>query len=276
MLLENNKLKLTVENKGGEMSSLFYKGINVLYDGKGEYWSGKNPTLFPIISSPNSKQYTFDGKTYPIKNHGLIRYSTLNTLVDDGNRIVLQLLSNEETLAQYPFKFDYQIEYKLNDNKVIVSYSIKNKDDKTMPFTFGIHPGFVCDFNNDYVYFEKDEEAQILTNKKTKESINKKLGKYMLKDFLDDIDSYETVVFKPLNTSSYKLVRDDYSIIIDGKEFKYVAMWTPNRNSNFLCIEPWCSIDYIKETNNPFADEFELHYLKTNEIFNISYTIELI
>lgn len=275
MQLENNKLKLTIENKGGEMSSLIYKGVNILYDGKGEYWSGKNPTLFPIISSPNSKQYELDGKTYPIKNHGLIRYATLDTIIDDGNKVVLELKANEDTLSQYPFNFNYQIEYKLDDNKVIVSYKIKNNDDKVMPFTFGIHPGFVCDFNADYVHFDSDENAQVLTNKKTKECIDMKLGDYKLTDFLNDIDSYETVVFKPLKTTSYELVRRDYRIKIHGEQFKYLAMWTPNRNSNFLCIEPWCSIDYIKETNNPFSDEFELHYLNSNEEFNISYIIEV-
>lgn len=275
MQLENDKLKLTIENKGGEMTSLIYKGVNVLYDGKGEYWSGKNPTLFPIISSPNTKQYTLAGKTYPIKNHGLIRYAYLDCIVDDGNKIVLQLKANEDTLAQYPFNFDYQIEYKLDDNKVIISYAIKNNDDKVMPFTFGIHPGFICDFNNDSVYFDLDEQAQILTNKKTKESINKQLGTYRLNDFLDDIDKYETVVFKPLKTKTYELIRKDYCIKVHGQEFKYVAMWTPNRKANFLCIEPWCSIDYIKETNNPFSDEFELMHLKPQETFNISYIIEL-
>lgn len=275
MKLENNKLKLTIENKGGEMSSLIYKGMNILYDGKGEYWSGKNPTLFPIISSPNSKQYTFNGVTYPIKNHGLIRYATLDTIEDDGKQVVLELKANEETLAQYPFNFKYQIKYEIDDNRVIVSYVIKNIDDKVMPFTFGIHPGFVCDLQNDSVYFDKDNSAQILIDKRTKESIEKPLGTYKLIDFVDDIEKYETVVFKPLKTKTYELIRNDYRVKIYGEQFKYVAMWTPNRNANFLCIEPWCSIDYIKETNNPFSDEFELHYLKPQDEFNISYIIEV-
>ena len=61
----NGTIELTLTNKGGEMSSLLFKGKEILYKGDGPYWTGKNPTLFPMISSPNSKQYTFEGKTYP-------------------------------------------------------------------------------------------------------------------------------------------------------------------------------------------------------------------
>ncbi len=275
MKLKNNVLELNLTTKAGEMTSLFYKGANVLYDGTGEYWSGKNPTLFPIISSPNTKEYVLDGVTYPIKNHGLIRYAELDCIKEDANEVTMELKADENTLKQYPFIFNYQISYRLEGNKVIISYAIRNDDEKVMPFTFGIHPGFVCNFNEDRMVFDKDETAQVLTNPTTKDSIEMKLGEYQLTDFVEDIAKYHTVIFKPLKTTTYELVRKDYTVKIDAKEFKYLAMWTPNRNSGFMCIEPWCSIDDIKNTTNPFGDEFELHYLKSGETFNISYSIEV-
>lgn len=67
------------------------------------------------------------------ENHGLIRYATLEGESKE-DELVFSLDANEETLAQYPFNFHFEIGYKLDGNKVLINYHIKNKDEKDMPF----------------------------------------------------------------------------------------------------------------------------------------------
>lgn len=273
MKLENGILKLQLTNKGGEMASLEYKGYDVLYKGDGRYWTGKNPTLFPMISSPATKQYTIDGITYPCRNHGLIRYMNLETIVDDGNEVKMRLTSNEETLKEYPYNFEYNITYKLDGNRVLINYDIINKDNKVMPFTFGLHPGFIVRNFDDLIIEFKDDESGILYNQYTKEFSNHKLGEY--KDFLNDLSNTGTVILKDLNSKEVTLKMPEYSVTVDKSKYRYLALWTADPKAEYICVEPWLSINDIKDTDNPFKDEYELEYLKPGETFKIDYWFEV-
>lgn len=272
--LKNNDLVLNLTNKGGEMSSLTYDGLDILYKGDGSYWSGKNPTLFPFISSPDAKKYTYNNITYPCRNHGLIRYSDLETVVDDGNIVKMRLVSNEDTLKEYPFNFEYNITYKLEDKKVLIDYDITNKDDKTMPFTFGLHPGFLVeDINNIKLVFPDDEEGTLF-NQVDRTTSTIKLGEYT--NFLKDLEVCKTVIFESLKSKYVILKMNKYSIKLDISNFKYLALWSPDPKAIFICIEPWLSINNIKPSNNPFDPSFELEYLKPSETFKINYSFEII
>ena len=117
-ILENGVLKLECTEKGGEMLHLVKKSTNheTLYQGD-QGWSGRNPSLFPMVGNTYTKDYEIDGKKYAMKNHGLIRYATLKgESQEDG--LVFSLDANEDTLAQYPFNFHFEIGYKLDGNKV--------------------------------------------------------------------------------------------------------------------------------------------------------------
>lgn len=124
-ILENNVLKLECTEKGGEMLHLVKKSTNheTLYQGD-QGWSGRNPSLFPMVGNTYTKDYKIDGKKYAMKNHGLIRYATLKgESIED--ELVFCLDANEETLAQYPFNFHFEIGYKLDGNKVLIQYHVK-------------------------------------------------------------------------------------------------------------------------------------------------------
>lgn len=272
--LNNGILNLQLTNKGGEMSLLMYKDMDILYKGDGPYWTGKNPTLFPFISSPNSKEYIYEGKSYPCRNHGLIRYSTLETIVDDGNQVTMSLHSNEDTLKEYPFNFEYKITYKLDNNKVLINYEITNLDNKIMPFTFGLHPGFIVrDFSKMKLIFKDDPQATLFNQKDRTESVVK-LGTYT--NFLEDLAKLDTVIFKDLKSKYVTLQMPEYSINVDMSKFKYLALWTADPNSNYICIEPWLSINNIKPSNNPFDPKFELEYIEPNQTYSIDYYFEIV
>lgn len=272
MILDNGILHLELCNKGGEMSRLLYRGYDVLYRGDGKYWSGKNPTLFPMISSPNTKQYTYEGKTYPCRNHGLIRYSDLETVCDDGSKVVMKLQASDETLKEYPFNFTYQITYRLDNNKVLIDYAITNNDIKQMPFTFGLHPGFIVrNFTEMSLLFD-DEYGTLISETK---GVNRKIELKEYKNFINDVNELDTVIFKDLTSKQVTLIMKEYNVKVDISNFKYLALWNADRNADYICIEPWLSINDIKEAENPFDSKYELEYLKPNETFRINYYIEL-
>lgn len=273
MILDNGILRLELTNMGGEMASLIYKGMDVLYKGDGPYWSGKNPSLFPMISSPNAKQYTYNGKTYTCRNHGLIRYMNLETIVDDGEKVSMRLVSNDETRKEYPFDFEYVITYRLDNNRVLINYDITNKSNEVMPFTFGIHPGFIVrDFNTMSLYFIDDEDGDLISVD------NRDLGKIKLGNYTNyhnDLNKLQTIVLKNLKSKQVVLKTNEYDVTVDMSKFKYLGLWSQNDKADYLCIEPWLSNNFIEDAINPFDPKFELEYLKPNETFNIDYYIEV-
>ncbi len=82
MKIANERYEMTFCEQGGEMTSFRDKqtDIQYLYQGDSEFWSGKNPTLFPIVGNTHSGTYEIDGKQYAMKNHGLIRYAKLTCI----------------------------------------------------------------------------------------------------------------------------------------------------------------------------------------------------
>lgn len=275
MVLDNGILHLELENKGGEMKRLLYKGYDVLYTGDSIFWDGKNPTLFPFISHYKGDTYNYDGHEYTCEKHGVIRNSVLTTIVENDNEVAFKLDANDYTIKRYPFNFRYIIRYRVEDSKVIINYEIENRDTKVMPFTFGIHPGFIVrDFTKTKLIFSNNEDAILFDYQRDKES-NISLKEYDGEKILEDISKLETVMFKNLKSKYITLKMEEYEIKLDKSDFKYLALWTKNKDCKFLCLEPWISMNKIWESNTPFRKDFELEYLKPKEKFKIGYSFEI-
>ena len=139
MKLENERYEVTFTEKGGEIASFTDKqtGIQYMYQGNTDFWGGKNPTLFPMVGNTFSKTYEINGKSYAMKNHGLIRYMTLKQQEGEEGKIVMTADSDEQTLQQYPFDFHYEIHYTLSGSQLTIRYLITNTGEEVMPFSFG-------------------------------------------------------------------------------------------------------------------------------------------
>ena len=160
-----------------------------------------------------------------------------------------RLSESETTLGRYPFKFDLDIAYTLEGARIEVAYAVTNRDAKSMPFSIGGHPGFICPFEpgesmDDYVLeFEKRET----------------LGRRIVQDgflstleepFMVDTDTVRlskqlfarlAIVLKGAKSSRVTLrsTRGNRSVTVDFGGFPYLAFWSPFPGGDLLCIEPW-------------------------------------
>ena len=75
--LENNTALLSVDTYACEIHSFRRKDkdIEYMWNGDPAFWSGRNPVLFPHVSSPKNKILNFKGKDHPVNNHGFCRRS---------------------------------------------------------------------------------------------------------------------------------------------------------------------------------------------------------
>ena len=286
MKLENSKYLVEFVKEGGEIKTFLNKetGMQYMYQGDTPFWGGKNPTLFPVVGNTLDGTYVLDGKTYTFKNHGLIRYATLDCVEESEEKVVMQLKESAETLERYPFAFTYEIAYTLNDNKLTVSYAITNNDTKKMPFTFGLHPGFrvpLCENEvyEDYtLHFECEEHLEQMICDPKRETphyyVPVTMDKWCLSH--DDFAKNPTLIYKGMKSEYVTLKgKEGHGVKMSIGGYPILALWTPKPGAPFLCIEPWFSHADFEKVDVPFEDRIGMMSLESGETFTTSYTIEV-
>ena len=89
-----------------------------------------------------AKQY--EDKDYVLMQHGFAKDLEFKITSEKENEICMLLESNDVTMEYYPFKFALLARYTARDTKLEVEYVVTNLNNKPMPFSLGVHPGFRC------------------------------------------------------------------------------------------------------------------------------------
>ncbi|MBQ0110664.1 MAG: aldose 1-epimerase family protein [Oscillospiraceae bacterium] len=247
--IKNDFLSLTVSDIGAEMQSIKGNDTEYLWQGDPEYWSGRAYNLFPICGRLWNNEYIYNGKEYEMNIHGFARKMTFTVIKHTENALIFSISDNDETFAQYPFKFDFSVEYRFNNNKIEIIYTVKNNGDNIMPLTLGGHPGFnvpldIGKFEDWYLEFSAYASPKILDMKScymTDNLVDFSLvdGKYkaLSHDMFDDDAIFITDMAKGVTIKSKK---SDRSISLEYNDFKYLGFWhKPNSDAPYICIEPW-------------------------------------
>lgn len=286
-IIINEFLKLTVKSSGAEMVSVknTITSKEYLWQGDPTYWARRAPVLFPIVGKVNKNAYTIDGKTYELPQHGFARDMHFELVDHVENSLTYVLKYNLETLKIYPYKFELYIRYSLEDNKVIVSYEVKNCDDNTIWFSLGAHPAFNCPLNKDekysdyYLEFEKEEtiSTKLLDNglrngKETPVLVNQKTIP-LNKELFDE----DALIFDGLRSSSIALksYKSSNCIKMDFAGFPYLGIWSKKGGSPFVCIEPWLGIADTVGYEGNFKDKMGMRSLSKGKSFKAEYSLEI-
>ncbi|MEG0284090.1 MAG: aldose 1-epimerase family protein [Erysipelotrichales bacterium] len=285
MKISNERFELEIINRGGEIQSFFdkKKKVEYMWQGDEKYWTGKNPTLFPIVSGLANHGYDVDGQHFEMKNHGFIRISDMICIEETTNKITMELKANEFTLEQYPYNFKFHTQYELIDNKIIITYIVLNKGKKAMPFSLGCHPGFNCPIEknekfSDYklVFPMKENATQLVMDlTKTNEPEQVKRSFEEIKLNYADFEKYSTLLYKDIVSPYVDLVGPKHSIRVSCYGFKYLAVWTPDK-APFICIEPWHGHGDFTKTPVEFSKREDTIILNPGKEWKTSYSIEIL
>lgn len=265
--LKNEKASLTVSSLAAEVIS-FKKndGDEMIWDRNKEDWHNCNPILFPIFGPLKDGKYEYDGKEYSFGQHGFLRRSEFKFEEIKKDELTLSFQSDEDSLKVYPFKFKMTVNYKLIEDKVILSYKVDNLDEKQLPFEIGFHPAFNCsnvydeDFKDWYVEFEKEEDW------------GKKLP---LSDFVNEESSSR--FFYDGHNSDYVDVRNNKKgIRVCIKGFSTLGFWHKSPNARFICIEPIFPANDLNKDNFFGRDDKTNNLLPVGQSYSCSYYWQLI
>lgn len=285
--LENDSIKLSVNESGAELSFVVSKSTNTeyLWWGDSKFWNRQSPILFPFVGGLKNKEYSFEGKTYPMGQHGFARDMVFAPFSITEDTIWMRLISNETTRSLYPFDFILEVGYILKGNSLQVIWKVYNKSDKTMHFSIGGHPAFMCPIHSN----EKQTDYFIDFH-----TDNNLLYNLVGNDGLVTIYNQELVLDKGILSISSDLFDHDALIIenqqvqrislLDTNKNPYltvsfdaplVGVWSPTKkNAPFICIEPWYGRCDSTDFDGTLEQRLYNNELEVGEVFEASYTIE--
>lgn len=284
--IENESLVVEIEERGAEVARVLSKenGQNYMWDKDPDIWNGTSPNLFPTVGKSIDDEMRYEGKTYKLGNHGFARHSVFKGKKNiDGKSVDFILDNSMIEKNSFPFKFILNINYRLEEKKLITTYSVKNPGDEKTIFTLGAHPAFKFPFHSEkergdyYVEFPKDSQL-ILHELTSFATYTGKRSEFNLEDGKLDLGLYDvanTYVFSNFKSEYIKLVEKQSGnfIKVDIKNFKYLAFWK-KPEGDFICIEPWLGKSDMEGFRGEFHEKEDMLTLNGNEEFKISYAAE--
>lgn len=283
--IENQWLKVMVQAKGAELTSLYHKqtALQYMWNGDPAFWAKHSPILFPIVGTLKNNSYIHKGKTYNLPRHGFARDKQFAIEEQLPDSITFLLRDDESTAAVFPFCFHFRIKYTLYENTLAVAYDVENMGEDDMYFSIGAHPAFKVPieeglhYTDYYLEFEKAEssprwpispdgliqkDAQPFFNHTTKLELSKPLFER------------DALVFKHLASAhiSLKTDKSPHGLQMFFPGFPYMGIWAA-KNADFVCIEPWCGIADSVDADQQLEHKEGINKLQPNDHFNRSWIV---
>ncbi len=284
--IENESLSVEVNSFGAELISIYNKknDTEYMWQPNDEIWDRQSPNMFPVCGRFYDLKYIYKGKTYEMGLHGFGWTSEFEKVSVEEDRMTLTLTENKETLSQYPFRFEYGVEYVLRENTVFVNYTVKNTGEGVMYFSLGSHPGFNVplekgeNFEDYYIDFGEECSPSIIRNFHD----NSGFEPYSLEDgrkiklthslfdedgvFLKDTTGFATL----------RSTKSDRAVEVRYDDFKYVGIWhMPFKKAPYVCIECWHSLPCSNGHVPDLEKDIDMICLDKSKTFSKTFSVTI-
>ncbi len=287
--IENEILKIDVDSKGAQLYSVYSKKSNTeyLWQGDPAYWTGRAYNLFPFIGRMYNGVYTYRGKEYAIRSHGVARYNEFIVEEQTPTKLVFLLKDSEETYKEYPFHFEYRVIFEIKDNALSVCQEAKNTDEKTLICGFGGHPGINVPFGNgafeDY-YLEFSQATnvsqQLLSENKfmadkTEAYALQNGVKLPLRHSLFDNDA--VILEGTSQCVSVKSNKESRIVKMYYEDFKYIGFWHAcETDAPYVCLEPWSALPATEGKIDDLEQKKDMFHIDSGKTKSATFTLEII
>ena len=255
-----------------------------LWQGDAEIWSGRAPILFPVIGGLADDSYTANGKRFQMAKHGFARNREFSLHAETADSVTLSLESDTASMAMYPWKFSLQVEFLLQDQSLLITYKVLNRDQESMYFNIGSHPAFRLPMEGsalrDYkIVFEKPETLKtyrIVDAVMLRDPIPLLRNARSLPLSRSTFDK-DALVFMDINSSTISLdhVKEGPRLRLHTGGAPHLGIWAKPA-APYVCIEPWWGYNDFSDGGGDIADKPSIQTLAAGETFQTSIRIELV
>ena len=285
--LKNEKLTVEISSHGAELQSIRNaEGREYLWQGDEKYWPRRSPLLFPIVCGLWKDEYRVDGRTFNLPRHGFARDMDFEVVEKSDTSVTYTLESNAQTREVYPYDFELDVTYILNDDNINVIWSVKNTGKEEMHFQIGGHPAFNLpgvaegDQMHGSILFDNVEPlTRIIGNtggcikpERYELKTDRQVWNFDEESFADD------AVILDKSQVGLAVIQDAEGKPQVGLAFEApcVGIWSPyGKNAPFVCIEPWYGVHDWVGYEGEFKDKYLMNHLLPGAMFVSDYEIKI-
>jgi galactose mutarotase-like enzyme len=279
--ISNSNLTAQINHLGAELFSLQNQDTKeYIWEGNPSFWGKHSPILFPIVGTLKNNSYHYEGKEYQLSRHGFARDMEFILSKKTENSATFSLTSSNESRKVYPFDFELQVIYTLENNKLTIGYRIINNSNSAMPFSIGAHPAFALPkpFEDYSLAFEYPEnltshelENDLLSDKFSTIEMVENLVQLSYSLFEKD-----DLIFKKLQSKNITILENKKPLLrVQFDDFPNLGIWTKN-NAPFLCIEPWLGYSDTIHASGNILEKEGIQIINSSEIFKSNFSIEIL
>jgi len=284
--IDNGTLSATIASMGSELKSLreHATGTEYIWQSDPAYWTGAAPVLFPICGGLRDGVYRFEGKTYKMGGHGIVRKKEWQPAGCTATSASFQTASNAETRQNYPFDFNLKTTFTLDGSSLAVRYDVTNTGRATMWFSIGSHPAFNVPFaggylEHYYVHFDQPENMERyffadgchLAHSEPAFDNSRQIN------LTPTLFDRGILIFKDPASKCFTLMSSQSSkrIRIRTEGVPFVALWAPP-GAPFACVEPWHGVPDPIGTDGEFTTKEGIMSLAGGATYTTGYAIDIL
>lgn len=253
--IENEYLKVAVTTWGAQIRSVVRKCDHVehMWQADKSVWGYHAPILFPHTGKVVDGTIEAKGKRYESGQHGFARTMEHTFVAQTEDTIVLELCSDENTLAIFPYEFRLVSTFTLENDTLHHTLTVENLDEEKLPFGIGYHPAFAIPFDENHTYEDyelrfSEMESPICLNclptglvQKDHYSLGSNITRIPIDEKLFANDSHCMTNLRSETLGLYEK-GTGRGVVCGIGQFPYTLLWSKPGVPKFVCIEPWQSL----------------------------------
>ena len=247
IVLQAGDASALVSRRGAEWQAWRVEGRHLLWQADPAIWAETAPVLFPVVGWTRGGAVRVADNTYPLGLHGFARHQTFDILDRGADRVTLRLYDSPETRRLYPFRFIFDVAYRLEPAALHVTLQVTNMDDTPLPYGCGVHPGFAWPFADGdkaayHVVFDRAEkrDVPVITADGLFAAARRRLdfdGRALR--LSPSLFAREALCFLDARSRGLTFAAPDGAAIrVESDGFSHVALWS-RPDAPFLAIESW-------------------------------------
>lgn len=237
ILRDGNSLVAIVPQRGAIVTRFEVGDRRVLFlDGETLRDPAKNvrggvPVLFPTPGKLANDSWSYANKTGTQKQHGFARNVAWRVTERGAATAVLSIESNDETRAQYPWDFTFDMAFSVSGPTLRLEQRIANKSASPMPCGVGFHPYFQI--------ADRDKGEATITTLARRAFDNVTKQTIELRGPIDLTQKEVDLHLLDHGSTESELRGPNGGVKLRGSaEYTHWVVWTL-AGRDFVCLEPW-------------------------------------
>ncbi|MET0369890.1 MAG: aldose 1-epimerase family protein [Sphingobium sp.] len=246
-------LSASISPLGAELWSLAdADGRQLMTDADPRWWTGHAPLLFPFVGRSRGDVYRYEGREFAMPQHGFARHTAFALIEQTAEAATFRLEADRQTRIAYPFDFRLDMRFALAGATLMMTATVTNRGEATMPFSFGYHPAFAWPLpyggaaEDHRIVFESPEPAPV-------RKVGDEPGLIAIETAPSPVEG-DTLVPTHAIFAGDALIWDDLAsrslfwgvpgrtrLKIDFPDTPWLGLWQ-KPGAHYLCVEPWAGM----------------------------------